>query len=60
MRMLHLPDVIVAMHGVGGQKDLPISLELTIAGAVAALVVSFTVLAVAWRRPRYEEPGAAI
>lgn len=41
-------------HGVGGQKDLPISLSLAIIGAVAALVVSFTVLAVAWRTPRYD------
>ncbi|HRI96673.1 MAG TPA: hypothetical protein PLZ93_13745 [Nocardioides sp.] len=42
-------------HGIGGQKDLPIPLELTIAGAVAALTVSFTVLAIAWRTPRYDE-----
>lgn len=41
-------------HGIGGAKDLPIPLELAIAGAVAALVVSFTVLAVAWRTPRYD------
>jgi hypothetical protein len=49
----------VFAHGIGGSKDLPIPLELTIAGAVAALTVSFTVLAVAWRTPRYdgEETG---
>lgn len=41
-------------HGLGGAKDLPIPSELAIAGAVAALVVSFTVLAVAWREPRYD------
>ena len=41
-------------HGIGGAKDLPISPELAIAGASAALVVSFTVLAVAWREPRYD------
>jgi hypothetical protein len=44
----------VLAHGIGGSKDLPIPLELTIAGAVAALTVSFTVLAVAWRTPRYD------
>jgi len=44
----------VFAHGIGGPKDLPIPLELTIAGAVAALTVSFTVLAVAWRTPRYD------
>jgi hypothetical protein len=42
-------------HGIGGAQDLPISPELAIAGAVAALTVSFTVLAVAWRTPRYDE-----
>ncbi len=41
-------------HGIGGAQDLPISPMLAIAGAVAALTVSFTVLAVAWRTPRYE------
>ena len=48
------PDGITLAHGIGGAKDLPISPELAIAGATAALVVSFTVLAVAWRTPRYD------
>ena len=48
------PDGITLAHGIGGAKDLPISPELAIAGASAALVVSFTVLAVAWRMPRYD------
>ena len=57
------PDGITLAHGIGGAKDLPISPELAIAGAVAALTVSFTVLAVAWRTPRYDaatsgRPGA--
>ncbi len=47
-------DYIVESHGIGGQGDLPISLGLAISGAVAALVVSFTVLAVAWREPRFD------
>jgi hypothetical protein len=48
------PDGISLAHGIGGAKDLPVSPELAIAGATAALVVSFTVLAVAWRTPRYD------
>jgi hypothetical protein len=44
----------VLAHGVGGSKDLPIPTELAVAGAVAALTVSFTVLAIAWRSPRYD------
>lgn len=42
-------------HGLGGPSDLPLPPELAIAGGVAALVVSFTVLSLAWRAPRYDE-----
>ncbi len=45
----------LSAHGIGGQKDLPIPLNLAIAGGIAALVISFTVLALAWRTPRYDE-----
>jgi hypothetical protein len=48
------PDGVTLAHGIGGASDLPISPELAIAGAVAALTISFTVLAVAWRSPRYD------
>ncbi len=48
------------LHGLGGAKDLPIPLELAIAGATAALIVSFCVLALAWRTPRYEDPRPGI
>ena len=41
-------------HGLGGPADLPLPPELAIAGAVAALVVSFTILSVAWRKPRFD------
>lgn len=45
-------------HGLGGAKDLPIPPQLAIAGSVAALVLSFTVLVLAWRSPRYDPPRA--
>jgi hypothetical protein len=46
-------------HGIGGAKDLPIPAEYAIAGACAALAVSFIVLALAWRNPRFNvEPAA--
>ncbi|TYL45171.1 hypothetical protein FXB39_19470 [Nocardioides sp. BGMRC 2183] len=48
---------MIEAHGIGGQADLPIPLELAISGAVAALVLSFGVLVVAWRTPRYGTPG---
>lgn len=41
-------------HGIGGAKDLPIPAEYAMAGAGAALAVSFIVLALAWRRPRFD------
>jgi hypothetical protein len=46
-------DAVPVAHGFGGAEDLPIPAELAIAGAVAALVVSFAVLGLAWRSPRY-------
>jgi hypothetical protein len=48
---------LVPMHGIGGAKDLPIPVELAVAGGTAALVISFCVLALAWRTPRYQDPG---
>ena len=41
-------------HGIGGAKDLPIPAEYAMAGAGAALAVSFIVLALAWREPRFD------
>jgi hypothetical protein len=44
----------VLAHGVGGRQDLPIPFSLAVAGAAAALVVSFLVLLMAWRRSRFQ------
>ena len=49
---------MITAHGVGGQADLPIPLSLAVGGAVAALLVSFAVLAAAWRSPRYQPSNA--
>jgi hypothetical protein len=46
--------MLVYAHGLGGAKDLPVPPEYAIAGASAALAVSFIVLALAWRTPRYD------
>jgi hypothetical protein len=45
---------MISAHGIGGAKDLPVPFEYAVAGAGAALAVSFIVLALAWRRPRYD------
>ena len=53
-----LPGIVgpaAPMHGLGGAKDLPVPASLAIAGGTAALIVSFCVLVLAWRRPRYAE-----
>jgi hypothetical protein len=50
-RVLH--DTVLA-HGIGGAKDLPIPAGYAVVGAMAALAVSFVVLAVAWRAPRFD------
>lgn len=45
---------MVQAHGIGGARDLPLPAEYAVAGAAAALGVSFVVLALAWRRSRFE------
>lgn len=45
---------MISAHGIGGPKDLPISLPLAIGGAGAAVAISFVVLVFAWRTPRYD------
>jgi hypothetical protein len=45
---------MVFAHGIGGAKDLPIPAQYAMAGAGAALAVSFIVLALAWRTPRFD------
>lgn len=43
---------VVLAHGVGGRQDLPLPFGAALAGAAAALVLSFLVLGLAWRTPR--------
>ncbi len=45
---------LLPAHGLGGAQDLPISTTLAILGGAAAVAVSFVVLALAWRTPRYD------
>ncbi len=52
--MVRTGPVLVPAHGIGGAKDLPIPAEYAIAGASLALAVSFVVLALAWRTPRFD------
>jgi hypothetical protein len=45
---------MVFEHGIGGSQDLPIPLPLALSGGAAALGISFIVLALAWRSPRFD------
>ncbi len=45
---------MVFAHGIGGARDLPVPAGYAFAGAAVALAVSFLVLAVAWRTPRFD------
>jgi hypothetical protein len=46
--------LLLPLHGLGSRQDLPLPLPWAIAGAVAVLLVSFGVLALAWREPRWD------
>ena len=52
-------DVTVLAHGVGGSTDLPIPLSYALVGGVWALILTFAVVAVAWRKPKFDpaKPG---
>lgn len=47
----------VPLHGIGSRQDLPLPFSFVVTGAAVAVVVSFLVLFVAWREPRYTHPG---
>lgn len=46
-------------HGLGGSTDLPIPFTYALIGAAWALTFTFAVVALAWRRPRFDaaNPG---
>nr|WP_202886871.1 hypothetical protein [Kribbella sandramycini] len=41
------------MHGIGGRQDLPVPFGLAVGGAAVAVALSFVVLGLAWRTPKY-------
>lgn len=52
-------NVTVLAHGVGGSTDLPVPLSFALIGAAWALTVTFAVVALAWKTPRFnpDNPG---
>jgi hypothetical protein len=51
--------VAVLAHGLGGSTDLPIPFTYALIGAAWALTFTFAVVALTWRRPRFDpdKPG---
>lgn len=49
-------------HGLGGSTDLPIPFTYALIGAAWALTFTFAVVALAWRKPRFDPaiPGHAL
>lgn len=45
-------------HGVGGATDLPIPFMYAMVGASWALTISFAVLALAWKEPKFQDAQA--
>lgn len=52
----------VLAHGLGGSTDLPIPYTYALIGAAWALTLTFAVVALAWRTPRFDpkKPGRAL
>ena len=49
----------VLAHGLGGSTDLPVPLGYALVGAAWALTFTFAIVALAWRKPRFDpdKPG---
>jgi hypothetical protein len=49
----------ILAHGLGGSADLPIPFTYALIGAAWALTFTFAVVALAWRKPRFDptKPG---
>jgi hypothetical protein len=45
--------LLLPLHGIGGRQDLPIPFGLAVGGAAVAIALSFVVLGLAWRNPKY-------
>jgi hypothetical protein len=46
--------LLIPLHGIGGRQDLPIPFGLAVGGAAVAIALSFVILGLAWRNPKYK------
>lgn len=45
--------LLLPLHGIGGRQDLPVPFGLAVGGAAVAITLSFVILGLAWRNPKY-------
>ncbi len=55
--VMDAPLVLAPLHGIASRHDLPLPFPFVVTGAGVALVVSFVVLGLAWKRPRFAAVG---
>ncbi|MFG1625519.1 hypothetical protein [Kribbella sp. NPDC049227] len=44
---------MVPLHGIGGRQDLPVPFGFAVVGGAVAITLSFVILGLAWRTPKY-------
>ena len=49
--------MLLPLHGIASRHDLPLPFEFVVVGAALALTLSFVVLLLAWRQPRFAVLG---
>ena len=52
--------LMIPLHGIGGRQDLPIPFGLAVSGAAVAIALSFVILGMAWREPKYRGDASGI
>ena len=52
---------LIPLHGIASRHDLPLPFGFVLIGAAAVLAISFAVLLLAWRQPRFtSDPGRPV
>jgi hypothetical protein len=47
--------MLIPLHGIASRHDLPLPFSFVVIGAGSALLISFVILVLAWRRPRFSK-----
>lgn len=55
-----IAQILLPLHGIGGRQDLPVPFGLAVAGAGVAIALSFVILGLAWREPKYRGDSSGV